>query len=105
ESTAANLYQRLMAIWPYFRKDVVINEVKWFTIMILLSLVQSIILIGYILSTLNANGAIMIGVVVMIFRYQWDIAVVFQELSSYYSDIVRMDTDVKSIDPILEDIR
>lgn len=105
ESTYANLFQRLMAIWPFFRKDVVINEVKWFTMMVLLSIVQSVILIGYILSTLNSAGAIMIGVVVMIFRYQWDIAVVFQELSSYYSDIVRMDTDVKSIDPIIEDIR
>lgn len=105
ESTYANLFQRLMAIWPFFRKDVVINEVKWFTMMVLLSIVQSIILIGYIVSTLNSAGAIMIGVVVMIFRYQWDIAVVFQELSSYYSDIVRMDTDIKSIDPILEDIR
>jgi ATP-binding cassette subfamily B protein len=42
--------------------------------------------------------------VVMIFRYQWDLNSVFQDLSMYYGEIVRMDTDMKSVKPILEDI-
>ncbi len=105
ESTHMNLFQRLMSVWPFFRKDIVLNEIKWFTMMMILSVVQSLILIGYIMLTLNSTGAIMVGAVVMIFRYQWDISSVFYELSSYYSEVVRMDTDIKGLNPIIEDIR
>jgi ATP-binding cassette subfamily B protein len=105
ELTHNNLYQRMMSIWPFFRKEAILNETKWFTMMILFSSIQAIILIGYTLQALNSNGEIMLGLVVMIFRYQWDINDVFQDLSTHYGEIVRMDTDTKSIQPILEDIK
>jgi len=104
EFTRAHLSQRIMAIWPYFRKDVVLNEVKWFSMGMLLSVTQAAILIGYIVYNLHAADAIMIGVVVMIFRYQWDLTDVFYNLSANYSELVRMDTDVKGLQPILDDI-
>lgn len=46
----------------------------------------------------------MIGVVVMIFRYQWDLSDVFFNFTAHYSELVRMDTDVKGLQPILNDI-
>lgn len=104
ELTHSNLYHRLMAIWPIFRQEAVVNEVKWFTIGILLAIAQTVILIGYIIHQLNITNTIMIGIVVMIFRYQWELGAVFFELSMHYGDIVKMDTDVKSVNPILEDI-
>lgn len=103
--THSNLFQRLLAVWPFFRKDVVLNELKWFTMMTLLSVVQALTLMGYILYTLDKTGMVMIGMVVMIFRYQWDLSQVFQELSVHYSELVRMDTDVKGLQPILDDIK
>jgi len=105
ELTHNNLFQRLMKIWPFFRKDVVINEVKWFTMMMLLSAIQATILMGYILYTLNTTSAIMIGIVVMLFRYQWDLGTVFHDLSIHYSELVRTETDVKGMQPILDDIK
>jgi ATP-binding cassette subfamily B protein len=104
ELTHTNLSQRMMAVWPFFRKDSVLNETKWFTMMMLLSVVQAVLLIGYIIHTLHATGAIMIGLVVMIFRYQWDLNTVFYDLSVHYSELVRMDTDIKGMLPILNDI-
>jgi ABC-type bacteriocin/lantibiotic exporter with double-glycine peptidase domain len=73
--------------------------------MMLISIVQAILLIGYIIHTLNATGAIMIGLVVMIFRYQLDLNSVFHDLSVHYSELVRMDTDIKGMQPILNDIK
>lgn len=105
ELTYNNLFQRMQAIWPFFNKRVRLNEVKWFSMMILFSIVQAIILIGYIFYTLNTKGVVLLGLVVMIFRYQLDVNDVFQDLSTHYSEIVRMDTDTKSIQPILEDIK
>ena len=47
----------------------------------------------------------MIGLIVMIFRYQWDLSTVFHDLSVHYSELVRMDTDIKGMQPILNDIK
>ncbi len=103
--THNHFIQRMMAVWPAFRKDVALNEVKWFSMMVFLSIVQAILLIGYIVHALHATGALMIGTVVMMFRYQLDLGNVFKELSSKYSELVRMDTDIRGIEPILEDIK
>lgn len=105
ERTHSNLFERMMTIWPFFRKNTVLNETKWFVMGMLLGIIQTGILIGYILHSVHATGTILIGVVVMIFRYQWDLMWVFQELSFHYSDLVRMNTDVKGIQPILDDIK
>ncbi len=102
--TRTNLFQRMLKVWPFFRKDIVVNEVKWFTMGMVLATMQSIILIGYIVHSLNTTGAILIGIVVMIFRYQWDLSEVFYTFSANYSDLVRMDTDVKGLQPLLNDI-
>ena len=104
ELTRSNLVQRMMSIWPFYRKDIVINEVKWFCMGMVLSSLQAIILIAYIVHTLDTNGIIMIGVVVMIFRYQQELSDVFFTFSAHYSELVRMDTDIKGIQPILSDI-
>ena len=105
ELTHNNLFQRMMSVWPFFRKNVILNESKWFSMMVLFSIIQATILIGYTVHSLTATETIMLGTVAMIFRYQWELSDVFQELSMCYGDIVRMDTDVKSIGPILEDIK
>lgn len=104
ELTRSNLFQRLMGIWPFYRKDIVINEVKWFVMGMVLTSLQSIILIGYIVHSLQSTGIVMIGLIVMIYRYQWDLSDVFYNFSANYSELVRMDTDVKGLQVILDDI-
>ncbi len=105
ELTRSNLFQRLMSIWPFYKKDVVINEVKWFVMGMVLTTLQSIILIGYIVHSLHITGAVLIGIIVMIYRYQWDLTDVFFTFSAHYSELVRMDTDVKGLNVILDDIK
>lgn len=105
ELTRSHLFQRMLSIWPFFRKETVLNEVKWFSMGVILSTLQSIILITYIVHHLHVNGAIMIGLAVMIFRYQNELSMVFYNLSANYSELVRMDTDIKGLQPILDDIK
>lgn len=103
--TRSNLFDRMITIWPAYRKETVLNEVKWFVMMTLLITVQVVVLIGYIIYSLNASGMVMIGTVVMIFRYQRELNQVFQNVSLHLGEMVRMDTDVKSMQPILDDIK
>lgn len=105
ELTRTHLFQKMLTIWPYFRKEAVINETKWFLMMIMVSIVQAIILIGYVIYSLQVTEGIMIGLVVMVFRYQWELNTVFQEISMHLGEIVRMNTDVQGMKPILDDIK
>ena len=102
--TRSNIWQRLVSGWPFFKKEVFLNEAKWFVMGMILSAMQSFTLIGYIIHSLHASGTILIGTVVMIFRYQWDLSYVFYNLSTYYSKLVRMDADVNGLRPVLDDI-
>lgn len=104
ELTRSNVFKRLMMIWPPFNKEVVINEVKWFSMGMIVSTLQSLILIGYIVYHLKTTGSILIGTVVMIFRYQWDLSQVFYDLSAHYSELVRKNTDIEGVQPLLRDI-
>lgn len=105
ELTRSNLVQRMLAIWPFYRKDIVINEVKWFVMGVVLTMLQSIILIGYIIYSIKDANTVLLGVIVMIFRYQSDLSEVFYNFSAQYSELVRMDTDVKGLRPLLNDIK
>lgn len=104
ELTRNNLFQRLMSIWPFYKKEIVINEVKWFVMGVILTTLQSIILIGYIVHSLHTTGTVLIGIIVMIYRYQWNLSEVFYSFSANYSELVRMDTDVKGLQVILDDL-
>ncbi len=44
ERTHSNLFERMMTIWPFFRKDTVLNETKWFVMGMLLGIIQTAIL-------------------------------------------------------------
>lgn len=102
--TQSNLWKKILTIWPIFNREVVINEVKWFTMGLCLSVFQSIILISYIFYYLKTFNGILIGTVVMIFRYQYDLSEVFFELSAHYSDLVRKDADIAGLEPILKNM-
>lgn len=103
--TSSNLIKRLASIWPFYKPEVVLNEVKWFVMNMIVTVLQAIILIGFILIQLQELNAILIGTVVMIFRYQWDLSEVFYTFSTHYSELVRMNTNIQSIHPIIEDIQ
>ena len=102
--TESNLVKRLAAIWPSYKPEVVLNEVKWFVMNIIVTVLQAIILLGFILIQLKEVNAILVGTVVMIFRYQWDLSDVFYTFSTHYSELVQMNTNIQSIRPIVEDI-
>lgn len=101
--TQMNLVKRLAAIWPSYEPEVVLNEVKWFVMNMIITVLQSLILLGYIIWHAKIDS-ILIGTIVMIFRYQWDLSEVFYNLSMYYSELVQMNTNVLSVQPILKDI-
>lgn len=103
--TKNNLSVKLLSIWPFFKKDAVVNEVKWFWMNTILVVVQTIILITYIAYEIYDDAHVPIGTIVIIFRYQWELSDVFYTLSAHYSDLVKMNSDLLGLTPILNALR
>lgn len=103
--TKIELSKKMQQIWKFFNKESVLNESKWFTLMVSLSIIQTLILAIYTWSCMKVNGTIQIGSIIMIFNYQAQLNSVFHDLSTHISQIIRMKTDVNSIEPILNDIK
>ncbi len=104
KSTHQSLGNRLKLMWPFFKKEIVLNEVKWFSMDTFLAVAQTALLISYLYYTLHTTGTIMIGVIIMIFQYQLDLSKVFSELSVHYSRLVHMDTDIQGLKQIWKDV-
>lgn len=102
--TKNKLQDELNKMWPVYDKEVVLNEMKWFWMNTILTVVQSIILITYIAWELYYHSKIPIGTVVMIFRYQTELSDVFGNLSYHYSDLVKMNSDLSGLNTITNDI-
>ncbi len=102
--TESNLVKRLASIWASYKSEVVLNEAKWFVMNTIVTVLQAVILIGFILFQLKEMNGILIGTIVMIFRYQWELSEVFFSFSMHYSELVKMNTNIQSIHPIINDI-
>jgi ATP-binding cassette subfamily B protein len=103
--THKSLVHCITSVWPVFRKETVLNEAKWCSLKVLKSVVQAGVLIGYVAAVVHSGEAVQIGLVVMVFRWQRSLSDVFNQVSFHYSELVRMNADVESITPLLEDIR
>ena len=59
--THANLFQLMRSVWPFFRKEIILNEAKWFLTGMLFSIVQAAVLVGYIIHNLKCSKNYHVG--------------------------------------------
>jgi len=89
ESRMENIVmQRVDDILPPYKRNVRINEWKWFVVDMLVGVIYAIILIGYIYQNYVPNEIFLIGGLVTLMAYV--------HIAWMYTDIVNYDTDVKT---------
>ncbi len=94
--------QRLRAKYEPYTRQIVFNEVKWFSISMLLTTMSFLIMSTYILQLVQAGSLIMIGTVTMLFQYVERLNYAFFDFAWQYGTLVRRHTDLKAVNPILE---
>lgn len=94
--------KKIMKIYPTWRENNVVNEVKWFTISMGMALMNLAVLFLYIYGKISAGEIILIGSFVALFQYTNKFIHVFFELAWKYEQLVRYNTDLKTVDPILK---
>lgn len=96
------LLSRVMHIFPPFRKQVVINEWKWFTVDTLVVMIYFTIMLGYIHQNYVPGEVFLIGGLVALMQYVDRFVGVFHDIAWQYTQIVQQHTDVNAAQNILD---
>lgn len=97
------MLQRVDAIFPPFKKNIRINEWKWFTVEgICISLMYGVILLGYMYQNWKPGEPFLIGGLVMLMGYVEKFTSVFQNVAWQYTQIVKYNTDVQTAQSIID---
>ena len=94
--------QRVDDILPAYKRNVRINEWKWFVVDMLVGMIYAVILIGYIYQNYIPNETFLIGGLVTLMAYVHQFTSVFHNIAWMYTDIVNHDTDVKTAINIID---
>jgi ABC-type multidrug transport system fused ATPase/permease subunit len=99
----AGLLARVKDIFPSFKKNVVVNEWKWFTAQMLVALIYVVITIGYVYQNWIPGEVLLIGGLVTMLGFVNQFTSVFYDIASQYTNILQYHTDVQTVAVISED--
>jgi len=95
--------KRIDKIYPTYKKNTVINEIKWFIVSLIMSASAFFVLIIYIYKNFDTTGAVMVGTLVMLFEYIRRFSDVFFGIAWKYEKLVMDSTNVMAVKGILDD--
>ncbi|WP_317170082.1 ABC transporter ATP-binding protein [Rhodocytophaga rosea] len=97
------LLSKVMDVFPPFKRNVTINEWKWFTAQMLIGLIYAVIVMGYIFQHNNPGEAFLIGGLVTLLGYVNQFTSVFNDVAYQYTKVVQFNTDVQAIKTVSEE--
>ncbi|MFH0831221.1 MAG: ABC transporter ATP-binding protein [Parcubacteria group bacterium] len=101
EKLACSAYAESVAIiFPVLRREIRLNEVKWFTVSMLLMLMHVAIMAFYIWNGLAA-GAVMLGGLVALYGYVSQLGDAFFRFAGEAQELLMYSVSVRAVDPML----
>lgn len=101
EKLAKNeLVQKMLHVFPVLKKNIVVNELKWFSISMGLALMNFVILFFYIYERVSINEVIMVGSLTALYQYTNRFIEVFFRLAWQYEQLVWFHTDIRTTEVI-----
>lgn len=97
-----NIINKIFAIFPPYRRAVLINEWKWFIVDMLVGLIYAITVLGYVYQNYVPGEIFLIGGLVTLVGYTNRFTSVFHDFAWLYTEIVQYDTDVKTAKRIIK---
>jgi ATP-binding cassette subfamily B protein len=94
KSMETGLLSKVALIYKPFRRSAVINEWKWFVTDMMITLMYSIVVVGYIYQHWNPGSIFLIGGLVMLIGYVNQFTSVFQNVAWLYTDLIQYNTNV-----------
>jgi ATP-binding cassette, subfamily B, bacterial len=102
KSMEIGLMAKVKDVLPPFRKNVIINEWKWFVADMLVASTYAIIAFGYVYQNWQPNTVFYIGGLVTLLGYVNQFTSVFHDVAWQYTEIIQYNTDVQTAKMISE---
>jgi ATP-binding cassette, subfamily B, bacterial len=102
ELTRSELWDRMTVYFPLFRRNIAINELKWFLATLMISLMTVAVLAWYAFSMLSSGEALLAGTVYMLYEYLQKIGGAFYTFAWKYSHTVRQYADLRATQEIFD---
>lgn len=96
------LLQKVADVFPPFRRKIVINELKWFTVDIIIALIYCTVVLGYIFQNYVPGELFLIGGLITMIGYVERFTSVFHDIAWQYNQIVTQHTDVQTAQNIFD---
>lgn len=96
----AGFMEKVGAVFHPFKKNVMINELKWFTAQMMVGLIYAVTVIGYVYQNYIPGEPFMIGGLIILIGYVNQFTSVFNDIASQYTQVVKYFTDIQNIKSI-----
>ncbi|CAH0995786.1 Beta-(1--_2)glucan export ATP-binding/permease protein NdvA [Emticicia aquatica] len=103
KSMELGLLGKVQNLLPPFRRNVLINEWKWFTADMLVGLTYVVITFGYVYQNYEPNKVFLVGGLVTLLGFVNQFTSVFHDVAWQYTEIVQYNTDIQTARSISED--
>lgn len=103
EKLAKNEYaQKILNVFPVFKKNVIFNEAKWFAVSAVMTICGFSVLMYYVYNTYTETGTVLAGNLIMLYGYIDKFINVFYGVAWKYERLVMTSTNLTTVDSILE---
>jgi ATP-binding cassette, subfamily B, bacterial len=91
-----SLLDKIDHVFPPFKKQITINEWKWFTATFMIALIYTIIVTGYIYQHWESGKTFQIAGLIILIGYVHQFSSVFSDVAYQYTRILQFNTDVQT---------
>lgn len=99
--TQTELWQRMSHYFPLYRRNVIVNEAKWFLTTMIIALMTVSVLAWYAVTTLRAGEVLLAGTFFMLYEYLQKIGSSFYTFAWKYSGTIQQYADLLATKSIL----
>jgi ATP-binding cassette, subfamily B, bacterial len=97
KSIHESLLMKIKAVFPAFKRNVTINELKWFTAQMMVGLIYCVTVFGYVYQHWVPGEVFQIAGLIILIGYVNQFTSVFNDIASQYTQIVKFHTEVQNI--------
>jgi ABC-type multidrug transport system fused ATPase/permease subunit len=101
--TRARIEESLFVALPLVRRNQVINEIKWWSICLAITLLIAVVMVLKTYLDISRNVPLQVGTLYVLFEYLRRLGFSFYEFTWKWSELVNQGTDVAAVDEILHD--
>lgn len=98
-----SIAEKIMSPLPLYKKNIRLNELKWFLVSVCTAITTILVLGSYLLMAVKNHNTIMIGTISALYNYVYDINDLFYGFASIYNQIIRRCTRVMNSEELARD--